>query len=55
MDDGVRVERAATHLLEFVFSASEADFEAVDLAGPAAFVGFGEASDQVGVDLGEPW
>ena len=55
MHDGVRVQRAATHLFEFVFGAGEADFEAVDLAGPATVVGFGDSGEQVGVDLGEPW
>jgi hypothetical protein len=43
----------AAHSGELVFGGGDADFDAFDLADPAAFVGFGEALAEVGDDLFE--
>src|SRR5882757_1199816 len=42
------------HLGEFGVRAGEADLEALGLAVPAVGFGFGDAGEQVGVDLLQP-
>jgi len=44
---------AAVDLVEFVFGAGEADFEAFGFAGPALLFGFGDAGVEVVADLGD--
>jgi len=43
----------ATHEFELVLGGGDADVEAVDFSGPAFVVGFGEAVEEVRVDLFE--
>lgn len=45
----------AAHLFKLVFGGGEADFEAVDLAGPTPFVCFGDAVGQADAYFLESW
>jgi hypothetical protein len=52
--DGGDSTRGLVELAEFLFGAGEVDLEAFDLAAPALALGFGDASQRVVSDCGDP-